>query len=68
MEKREEISEGFTIHFYIGDEVVQTDRHIVSLSRAIEISGENWETVKTQGCTTIGILRECDGVLVKIYE
>ena len=66
--ERPETSEGFTIKFYSGAENVQTDRHIVKPSRAIQISGENWEAVKTEGCTKIEVVRESDEIIIKIYE
>lgn len=65
---RPEISEGFTIIFFAGDEIAQKDRHIVRPSRAIEIAGENWNQVKNEGCTKIWVVRESDDEVIKIYE
>jgi hypothetical protein len=65
---RPEISEGFTLKFFVGTEIVQTDRHICTPSRVEMITVETWNVVKSEGCTGIEVVRESDNKVFKRYN
>jgi hypothetical protein len=63
------VSEGWTLRFFIDDQMIQQDRNVCTAKRILEISGQEWENTRLQGCTKIEVIRENPKEeIVKIWE
>jgi len=62
------VSEVWTWKLYMGEEIVQTEQNVMSPKACLDVSFQEWENVRGQGCTKLEIVRNCDNTVVKIYQ
>lgn len=62
------ISEGWTWKMYVGNDLIQTCKHIMSPKSCLENALKEWENVKFQGCTKFEIIQNSSKKIIHIFK